>query len=738
MLTTVFKIHKHRYYFLILATFSFSLLMHAQQASAACEITAANYPWAADNCVMGYTSTPSVNKGGSIVFKISVNPAPQTYTIDFYRMGWYGGAGSTLISSVPARSGTNQTACTMSATTGLTECRWSNSYTLAVPTTWNTGVYLAQVTNQAGWKTEILFVVRDDNRSADFLYQVPILTYAAYNTFPYGTPTGKSFYDADSAGVNTLVGTTRAVKVSLDRPLHHQFGSWLGTTWTEIHLVAWLEKMGYNVNYTTDVDIHQAGSGYLEGYKGLIFGGHTEYWTKTMYDKAENARSAGTNLAFFGANPVHWQVRLENSSAGVANRVVTCYKDELTTSFDPITDPLQKTMKWRDLGRPEQTLVGVQHDLNGWNLETTNQPPFVAQNTADWVFAGTSLTDGSKVSYLTGYEIDNLDPAYAKPALLTPTSQTIIGSSPYTNWAGAAYNSEASIYQAPSGSWVFGSGTMSWSWALAKQTDTSVTPNLVYENADIQQVTKNILDAYKNSAIEPLETSALTVYKDIDYSGVSQSYGFGKYYASRGGLSIVGDNAVSSFTLKAGYTAIMCDNESSIFNVCNTITATTSDLRNIGFNDKTSYIQVIPPVNLALGKTATQSSNYAYNTVAGLAVDGDTNGNFYAGSVSHTKNDLNAWWQVDLGVQSDLHDIVIGNRLDCCTNRLANFYVFVSSSNLTGRSFSSIVNDSTVWRTQVTGQVGSSISIPASVNGRYVRVQLAGQNYLHLREVLVR
>ena len=46
--------------------------------------------------IKGYASATSVNHGGSINFHITVNPA-QTYAIDVYRMGWYGGAGGRLI-----------------------------------------------------------------------------------------------------------------------------------------------------------------------------------------------------------------------------------------------------------------------------------------------------------------------------------------------------------------------------------------------------------------------------------------------------------------------------------------------------------------------------------------------------------------------------------------------------------------------------------------------------------------
>src|SRR6186713_1735441 len=36
--------------------------------------------------IKGYASATSVNKGGTISFSVTVNPAPQTYRIKFYRM----------------------------------------------------------------------------------------------------------------------------------------------------------------------------------------------------------------------------------------------------------------------------------------------------------------------------------------------------------------------------------------------------------------------------------------------------------------------------------------------------------------------------------------------------------------------------------------------------------------------------------------------------------------------------
>ena len=77
----------------------------------------------------------------------------------------------------------------------------------------------------------------------------------------------------------------------------------------------WLERSGYDVSYTTDLDTHKNGSRLL-AYRGFLSAGHDEYWSKPMYDAAMAARGAGVNLAFFGANAVYSQVRFEPSAAG--------------------------------------------------------------------------------------------------------------------------------------------------------------------------------------------------------------------------------------------------------------------------------------------------------------------------------------------------------------------------------------------------------------------------------------
>ncbi|EDY17719.1 protein of unknown function DUF1549 [Chthoniobacter flavus Ellin428] len=82
--------------------------------------------------------------------------------------------------------------------------------------------------------------------------------------------------------------------------------------------------------------------------------------------------------------------------------------------------------------------------------------------------------------------------------------------------------------------------------------------------------------------------------------------------------------------------------------------------------------------NVALKGTAKQSST-AYGGDSKRAIDGNTEGDFFkAQSVSHTNQEKDPWWEVDLGSSVDIERIAIWNRTDSNLGaRLANFHVSV-------------------------------------------------------------
>ena len=146
------------------------------------------------------------------------------------------------------------------------------------------------------------------------------------------------------------------------------------------------------------------------------------------------------------------------------------------------------------------------------------------------------------------------------------------------------------------------------------------------------------------------------------------------------------------------------------------------------------------PPNLAQNKLATQSSTLPEygSTYAGVAVDGNTDGNFFNGSVTHTNIDANAWWQVDLGATQTIGSVVVWNRTDCCSSRLSDYWVFVSDTPfLASDTPATLQNRANTFKSHQTAAPSPSATIPVGSPGRYVRVQLDGTNNLSLAEVQV-
>jgi len=140
--------------------------------------------------------------------------------------------------------------------------------------------------------------------------------------------------------------------------------------------------------------------------------------------------------------------------------------------------------------------------------------------------------------------------------------------------------------------------------------------------------------------------------------------------------------------------------------------------------------------NVALssnGGVATQSStlgtpgNDGFLQVASRAIDGDTNGNWFTGKITHTNNEFQPWWQVSLGGGiSTISEIDIWNRTDCCTGRLNHYDVTVFSGGVA--VWSSLNNP--------TPALQEAIFLP-TVAGDAVKIQLEGSDYLSLAEVQV-
>ena len=432
--------------------------------------------------IEGYASLTSVNVGGSISFFVSTGDS--SYTMDFYRIGWYGGAGGReVLGPISLPGGVQPTP--VADAYGDFECNWTTGYVLTVPTNWVSGVYLVVLTgSSSGKQAYIQFVVREDSRNSVYLFQRSITTDQAYNTWPGSAYGGQSLY-------------TGAVKVSFNRPyaidesysaLHD--GAGFFPRW-EINMVRWLEMNGYDVTYATNIDVHE-NPNLLLNHKAFLAVAHDEYWSWEMRQNVETARDAGVGLGFFSGNESYWQIRLEPSTInGAADRTQVAYK----SLNDPTTDPCRLTILWRqNTCKPsEQAFVGVESTAYGVGGNMVIADP------SNWALAGTGLVSGQVISGALGYEVDGVVEADSPAGTDVVAHSPLPSGYPSDSAPAPAYpfSDMATYTAAASGATVFSVGTIQWSWLLDDWG--AGTTRSSYLNTPAQQITQNVLARLANS-----------------------------------------------------------------------------------------------------------------------------------------------------------------------------------------------------------------------------------------------
>jgi hypothetical protein len=386
--------------------------------------------------IEGYSSQVSVLPGGTVQLHVSTSPAAR-YRVEVYRLGWYGGAGGRLIGCLPSCDADEQGVAQPlppppDPVTRIVRAGWPVTDSFVVPLDAVSGYYsfklLLTSGPLAGQSTIVPVIVRAPaGQNATILVQASVNTWQAYNGWG-----GKSLYsNSSSDGI-------AANHVSFDRPYDSTFFPRY-----EINLVRFLEREGYDVSYTTDVDT-QRDPAELTRHRLVIVSGHDEYWTKEMRDAFEAARGAGINLAFMGADIGDWQMRYEDGE-----RTIVEYRD---AALDPILDPALDSVHFADLvpPRPPCTLLGIQYQ-NGLEFVIDPLRDYTVSAAGDPWFAGTGFTSGSILPGAVGYEWDAVQPGCAVPA------PTVL-----FHYEGAPSNGDAVRYTAPSGARVFSTGSLNF------------------------------------------------------------------------------------------------------------------------------------------------------------------------------------------------------------------------------------------------------------------------------------
>jgi hypothetical protein len=282
-------------------------------------------------------------------------------------------------------------------------------YEYAIPRDWTSGVYLAAFvpvgdptadnrTSLNDRETAALFVVRSSEVNRRILYKLPLFTYHAYNEL--GDPCGSLY----TGGYEKLTLHRPGGGVG-GRPWDYYFpdpydqSTLRQTFWHwDVPFIRWLERRHFEVDYCTDLDIHENPGNLINDYKLLLSVGHDEYWSDAMRRNVGNfIEEFGGNVAFFSGNTCWWRVHLVDE-----NTAFICDKST-------VGETGRKRDQWFCFD-PENRLTGVSHRNGGGQWWGEREAiGYTVQHAEHWVFRGTGLRNGDTFGaeyHLVGYECD--------------------------------------------------------------------------------------------------------------------------------------------------------------------------------------------------------------------------------------------------------------------------------------------------------------------------------------------
>jgi hypothetical protein len=299
---------------------------------------------------------------------------------------------------------------------------------------WPSGLYFIRATSADGRVGYAPFIVRPRRLGQSRVAVVLATnTWAAYN-----------FEDADGDGWgDSWYVTGRHRSVDLERPfldfgVPFRFHDW------DLEFIAWLNRTHKRVDFLSDDDLDRVtdGDALARRYDLVVFPGHEEYVTAHEYDVIQRYRDVGGNLAFLAANNLYRRVDRRGTT-------------------------LVRRALWRNAGRPESAVVGVQYVGSNHGAK---QAGFVVTGAeaAPWAFEGTALADGDTFGRY-GIEIDGRTAA-------TPRGTLVLARIP--NLLGAGRTAEMTYYETPRGAKVFAAGALNFAASLDRPEVARLVENL--------------------------------------------------------------------------------------------------------------------------------------------------------------------------------------------------------------------------------------------------------------------
>lgn len=426
-------------------------------------------PW-----IEGYCSHSSISAGEKLQIFVSTTPV-SPFSVEIYRLGYYGGDGGRLVKELGEFEGISQPEPPIGEKR-LRQCDWKPSVELTIPFEWLSGVYVGKLTaKDSGIQSYVIFTIKDP-RKCDLLFQCSDNTWQAYNRWPSQFALyddGKSeWYWGGGVQVSYRRPYGKYCQI-FDAPLSTGSGEFF--LW-EFPFAFWLEQKGYDVSYVSNLDTHREPQ-LLDRCKGFLSVGHDEYWTIEMFRNVQSAIGRGVGVGFFSGNAVCGRIEF-NKDLTAFERVGVYGPPGGTHEFTSMS-----TLKHE---RPyANELVGA-HSTG----PVTGGADWICTMPDHWLYAGTGMKKGDAVPGLIGWEWHG-DPAPIPGLEVVSTGPT---QSAPGKLNGGTYT--GTVYYGPKGNVVFNAATCWWADGLSEPPG-YVRPSVYTSprgpDARVQRMTENVL-----------------------------------------------------------------------------------------------------------------------------------------------------------------------------------------------------------------------------------------------------
>ncbi|MBT52322.1 MAG: N,N-dimethylformamidase large subunit [Mameliella sp.] len=339
----------------------------------------------------------------------------------------------------------------------IDDARWEVDFEWEVPEDCKSRFYAAKVTTPEGDEDYVPFWVVPEigKEQSKIAVMVPTISYMAYanehvacnagaaELFVYRVPImqhqnmflaehreyGGSIYDTHTDGTGICFSSRLRPILSI-RPKYDHFLAQAPWQYpADLHLIYWLETMGYDYDVFTDEDVSYEGLARLENYNVVITGSHPEHNTGTQLDALHNYTQRGGRLMYMGADAWYWvhsyHPAYEEKGRGVVTEMRRCESGIRTWRADPGEYYHQGTGElggmWRYRGRYLHSVAGVGMSSEGFDVSSYfSRTPDSNDPRVSWAFDGIDYDEplgnfGLVGGGAAGLELDIVDFTLGSP-----------------------------------------------------------------------------------------------------------------------------------------------------------------------------------------------------------------------------------------------------------------------------------------------------------------------------------